>query len=93
LLKNASEESEMADKTLYEQLGGTDALATVVDHLIDRLHTNATLNRRNQKVNEFHTGQHKAGYKFMVTAWSIEVTVGRSAIRTGTCSTHTSIWD
>jgi hemoglobin len=70
------EESEMADKALYERLGGTYAIATAVDHLIDRLHTNATLNNRNRKVSEFHTEQYKAGYKFMVTAWCIETTGG-----------------
>jgi hemoglobin len=70
------EESEMADKTLYERLGGAYAIATAVDYLIDRLQTNATLNSRNQKVNEFHTEQYKAGYKFMVTAWCIEATGG-----------------
>jgi hemoglobin len=69
-------ESKMADKTLYERLGGAYAIATAVDHLVDRLHTNATLNSRNQKVNEFHTEQYKAGYKFMVTAWCIEKTGG-----------------
>lgn len=66
----------MADKTLYERLGGTYAIATAVDYLIDRLHTNATLNSRNQKVSEFHTDPYKAGYKFLVTAWSIEATGG-----------------
>jgi hemoglobin len=70
------EENEMADKTLYERLGGAYAIATAVDYLIDHLQTNATLNNRNQKVNEFHTKQYKAGYKFMVTAWCIEVTGG-----------------
>ncbi len=66
----------MADKTLYERLGGAYAIATAVDHLIDRLHTNATINNLNQKVHAFHTEQYKAGYKFMVTAWSIEATGG-----------------
>jgi hemoglobin len=70
------EESEMADKTLYERLGGAYAIATAVDHLIDRLHTNATLNSRNRKVAEFHTEQYRAGYKFMVTAWCVEETGG-----------------
>jgi hemoglobin len=70
------EEREMVEKTLYERLGGAYAIATAVDHLIDRLQSNATINSRNQKVNEFHTEQFKAGYKFMVTAWCIEVTGG-----------------
>jgi hemoglobin len=70
------EETEVVDKTLYERLGGAYAIATAVDYLIDRLHTNATINRSNQRVNEFHVAQYKAGYKFMVTAWCIEVTGG-----------------
>jgi hemoglobin len=66
----------MPEKTLYERLGGTYAIATAVDHLIDHLHANATLNSRNQKVSEFHTKQYSAGYKFLVTAWCIEATGG-----------------
>ena len=66
----------MADKPLYERLGGAYAIATAVDYLIDRLHTNATLNNLNPKVRDFHAEQYRAGYKFMVTAWTIEVTGG-----------------
>lgn len=66
----------MAEQTLYERLGGAYAIAGAVDYLIDRLHTNATLNNANDKVKEFHTDEFKAGYKFMVTAWSIEKTGG-----------------
>jgi len=66
----------MGEKALYERLGGAYSIATAVDYLIDRLHTNATLNNRNQKVSDFHTAQYRAGYKFMVTAWCIEATGG-----------------
>ena len=66
----------MAEQTLYERLGGAYAIASAVDYLIDRLHTNATLNNANDKVQEFHADQYKAGYKVMVTAWSIEKTGG-----------------
>jgi hemoglobin len=65
----------MSETTLYERLGGAYAIATAVDYLVDRLHTNATLNR-NRHVDEFHTAKYKAGYKFMVTAWSIEASGG-----------------
>jgi hypothetical protein len=68
--------SDINSDFVDERLGGAYAIATAVDHLIDRLQTNATLNNRNQKVNEFHAEQYKAGYKFMVTAWCIEVTGG-----------------
>ena len=66
----------MVEQTLYERLGGAYAIASAVDYLIDRLHTNATLNNANDKVQQFHADQYKAGYKFMVTAWSIEKTGG-----------------
>ena len=59
------------DASLYKRLGGAYAIAGAVDYLIDRLHTNATLNMH-KGVEEFHAEQYKAGYKFMVTAWSIE---------------------
>lgn len=66
----------MAEPTLYERLGGTYAIASAVDYLVDRLHTNATLNNKNKQVKDFHSDQFKAGYKFLVTAWSIEASGG-----------------
>lgn len=66
----------MTEKSLYERLGGAYAIAGAVDYLIDRLHTNATLNNANEHVKAFHADEYKAGYKFMVTAWSIEVSGG-----------------
>jgi hemoglobin len=66
----------MSEGTLYDRLGGAYAIAGAVDHLVDRLHTNVTLNKTNKGVEDFHTEQYKAGYKFMVTAWSIEATGG-----------------
>ena len=66
----------MSEKTLYERLGGAYAIAAAADYLVDRLHTNATLNNANSKVKDFHSDKYKAGYKFMVTAWSIEAAGG-----------------
>lgn len=66
----------MAEQSLYERLGGAYAIAAAADYLVDRLHTNTTLNKTNKQVEDFHTDQYKAGYKFMVTAWSIEATGG-----------------
>ena len=63
------------DATLYQRLGGACAIAGAVNYLIDRLHTNATLNL-DHGVEDFHADQHRAGYEFMVTAWSIEVNGG-----------------
>ncbi len=66
----------MTEASLYERLGGAYAIASAVDYLVDRLHTNETLNKANGKVRDFHSSQYKAGYKFMVTAWSIEAAGG-----------------
>jgi hemoglobin len=65
----------MADKTLYERLGGIYAIAGAVDVLVDRLYMNASANS-NPHVKEFHSQQGQAGFKFLVTAWSIEATGG-----------------
>lgn len=48
------------DASLYERLGGAYAIAGAVDYLIDRLHTNASLNL-NHGVEEFHAAQYRAG--------------------------------
>ena len=42
----------MSEPTLYERLGGAYAIATAVDYLVDRLQTNATLNKANPKVDQ-----------------------------------------
>jgi hemoglobin len=69
-------EDSPVTKSLYERLGGTYSIATAADRLIDSLHRNATLNSANGKVADFHVDKFKAGYKFMVTAWVIEMTGG-----------------
>jgi hemoglobin len=76
ICKEAEQETGVDQKTLYERLGGAYSIATAVDHLIENLHKNETLNSANEKVKDFHTEKFKAGYKFMVTAWVIEGTGG-----------------
>ena len=61
--------------TLYERLGGTYGIAGAVDVLVDRLYDNTSANR-NPAVAEFHALHGHAGFKFYVTAWSIEKTGG-----------------
>jgi hemoglobin len=61
--------------TLYERMGGAYSIATAVDRLIDSLGENQTLNVLNDKVKDFHE-HFRAGYKFMVTAWIMEMTGG-----------------
>jgi hemoglobin len=71
-----SEDTETdGGESLYERLGGTYGIAGAVDDLIDRLAHNDTLNE-NSAVQEFHEGADMAGYKYLVTAWSIEATGG-----------------
>jgi hemoglobin len=66
----------MAEKTLYERLGGTYGIAGAVDVLVDRLFANVLVNA-NQAVHAHHGNPANApGYKFLVTAWSIEMTGG-----------------
>ncbi len=61
--------------SLYERLGGTYGIAGAVDVLTDRLYDNASANT-NPHVAEFHSQAGHAGFKFLVTAWSIEQTGG-----------------
>ncbi|MEO3936917.1 group 1 truncated hemoglobin [Dermatophilaceae bacterium Soc4.6] len=66
------------DATLYERLGGCYGIAGAVDILVDRLFKNVRVNA-NAQVHEHHgNSANAAGYKFLVTAWSIEATGGPS---------------
>lgn len=65
-----------ADASLYERLGGAYAIAGAVDVLVDRLFANVLVNA-NAGVHAHHGEPANApGYKFLVTAWSIEATGG-----------------
>jgi hemoglobin len=65
-----------ADVSLYERLGGCYGIAGAVDVLVDRLFQNPGVNA-NEKVHEHHGNPaNAAGYKFLVTAWSIEAVGG-----------------
>ena len=61
--------------SLYERLGGFYGIAGAVDVLVDRLYDNVTANN-NPRVAAFHAKKGHAGFKFLVTAWSIEQTGG-----------------
>ena len=64
------------DASLYERLGGAYGIAGAVDVLVDRLFQNVKVNA-NDKVHEHHGNPaNAAGYKFLVTAWSIEAVGG-----------------
>jgi hemoglobin len=62
-------------KSLYERLGGTYAIATVVDDFIERLLVNDVLNA-NPAIDEARMRVPKAGLKFRVTAMVCQVTGG-----------------
>ncbi|GGF45827.1 hypothetical protein GCM10011519_19630 [Marmoricola endophyticus] len=62
--------------TLYERLGGAYGICGAVDVLVDRLFANVKVNA-NEKVHEHHGNPaNAAGYKFLVSAWSIEAAGG-----------------
>ena len=61
--------------SLYDRRGGFYGIAGAVDVLVDRLYDNVTANN-NPHVAAFHAKKGHAGFKFLVTAWSIEQTVG-----------------
>jgi hemoglobin len=61
--------------TLYDRLGGVYNIATVVDDFIDRVMTDARLNK-NPAVNEAHHRVSPAGFKFLVTEMVCEAAGG-----------------
>ena len=65
-----------AQTSLYERLGGTYGISGAVDILVDRLFANVKVNA-NPQVHAHHGNPANApGYKFLVTAWSIEAAGG-----------------
>jgi hemoglobin len=62
-------------KTLYDRLGGTYAIATVVDDFIERLLVNDVLNA-NPRIKEARDRVPKAGLKYRVTSLVCQVTGG-----------------
>lgn len=65
----------MSEQSLFERLGGVYGIAGAVDVLVDRLYANASANA-NPAVAAFHELRGHAGFKFLVTAWSVEKTGG-----------------
>ncbi len=63
------------DASLFERLGGIYGISGAVDVLVDRLYDNVSANN-NPHVAAFHAMKGHAGFKFLVTAWSIEQTGG-----------------
>jgi hemoglobin len=70
----------MADKSLYERLGGAFAIAAVVDHFSDALIENPVVGQRsaNPALADWHTQSldRLPGLKFMRTLWVCDVAGG-----------------
>lgn len=64
-----------AEQPLFERLGGVYGIAGAVDDLVNRLYVNGTLNA-NPAIKAVHDQHGQAGFKYLVTAWSIEASGG-----------------
>ena len=71
---------EYDGETLYERLGGVYGIAGAVDILTDRLFENDTANQ-NPVTQEFHETHDKAGFTYLVTAWSVTYSGGPDVYR------------
>lgn len=70
---------DLAEKTLYERLGGNFAIAAVVDRFSDHILKNKKIVNANPELKDWHTEEYKArlpGLKFMRTLWVCSVTGG-----------------
>jgi hemoglobin len=69
----------MAEKSLYERLGGVYAIAAVVDHFSDQLLKNAKVLSANPELKKWHTEKYPGrlpGLKFLRTLWVCAVAGG-----------------
>ena len=70
----------MAEKTLYDRLGGVFAIAAVIDHFSDAIVKNPIVGQasKNPTLREWHTKQlgRLPGLKFMRTLWVCNVAGG-----------------
>jgi hemoglobin len=65
----------MSEKSLYERLGGVNAIALVVDRFSDAIVANPKLNV-NSKLKEWNTKGELEGLKFMRTLWICQAAGG-----------------
>lgn len=64
-----------ADAPLYERIGGYKGVAAAVDHLVDKLYVNKTLNS-NPAIKAVHDLDERAAFKLILATWVIENTGG-----------------
>lgn len=67
--------SSAAEKSLYERIGGYKGVAAAVDHLVDKLYVNTTLNS-NPAIKAVHDLDERAAFKLILATWVIENTGG-----------------
>jgi hemoglobin len=72
----------MTEQSLYERLGGVDAIAMVVDRFSDKIVENPKLNV-NPQLREWNGKGLLPGLKFMRTLWLCAVAVGPFTTREG----------
>ncbi len=60
---------------LYERIGGYKAVAAAVDHLVDNIYVNKTLNQ-NPALKAVHDLDERAAFKLILATWVIENTGG-----------------
>lgn len=67
--------SAYAEASLYERIGGYKAVAAAVDHLVDNIYKNATLNK-NPTLKAVHDLDERAAFKLVLATWVMENTGG-----------------
>ena len=77
---NTRVKQPVAEKSLYERLGGVFAIAAVIDHFSDAVVKNPIVGRRSQnpQLREWHTKNlgRLPGLKFMRTLWVCNISGG-----------------
>lgn len=71
----AAQPSFADEKPLYERIGGYKGVAAAVDHLVDKLYVNKTLNS-NPAIKAVHDLDERAAFKLILATWVIENTGG-----------------
>ena len=64
-----------ADAPLFERIGGYKAVAAAVDHLVDNIYVNKTLNM-NPSLKAVHDLDERAAFKLVLATWVMENTGG-----------------
>ena len=63
------------ERPLYERIGGYKGVAAAVDHLVDNIYKNQTLNK-NPLLKQVHDLNERAAFKLILATWVIENTGG-----------------